>query len=114
MSRAYFIALLLAVLSASQLWPADEARRILTPPPPAEAKINGPTVYGARPGHPFLYRIPCTGERHLASPLPEGVGHGVVEQLGELLHVLKGCRDWTGDESKGAGQPRVVISMRKN
>jgi alpha-galactosidase len=34
-----------------------------TPKPPAAPHINGPRVYGARPGHPFLYRIPCTGTR---------------------------------------------------
>lgn len=34
-----------------------------TPQAPAVPRINGPKVYGARPGHPFLYRIPCTGER---------------------------------------------------
>jgi alpha-galactosidase len=57
------IALLLSVLSVSQLWSAESTRQILTPKPPAEARVNGPTIYGARPGHPFLYRIPCTGER---------------------------------------------------
>ena len=56
-------AFLLAALSASQFCTADDARPILTPKPPAAAKINGPTIYGARPGHPFLYRIPCTGVR---------------------------------------------------
>jgi alpha-galactosidase len=63
MARTYSIALLLAVLTAPALSIADDARPILTPKPPAEAKINGPNVYGARPGHPFLYRIPCTGVR---------------------------------------------------
>ncbi len=63
MTRVYTIALFLSALTAAQLWPADDEHPILTPPPPVEAKINGPTVYGARPGHPFLYRIPCTGER---------------------------------------------------
>ena len=43
----------------------DSAWPILTPKPGPEAKINGPKVYGARPGHYFLYRIPCTGERPL-------------------------------------------------
>jgi hypothetical protein len=36
---------------------------ILTPAPGPKPKINGPSVYGARPGRPFLYRIPCTGLR---------------------------------------------------
>ncbi len=34
-----------------------------TPPAPATPRINGPAIYGVRPGHPFLYRIPCTGVR---------------------------------------------------
>jgi alpha-galactosidase len=43
--------------------PPQEAPPILTPKPPASPRINGPRVYGARPGHPFLYRIPATGMR---------------------------------------------------
>ena len=49
---------------------------ILTPKPPREPRINGPTVFGARPGNPFLYRIPCTGERPVefsAKHLPDGL-----------------------------------------
>ena len=55
--------------------PHEEAR-ILTPPPPAAPRINGPRVYGVRPGHPFLYRIPCTGERPMkfaTRNLPDGL-----------------------------------------
>lgn len=40
-----------------------EEKVLLTPKPPAEPRINGPRVYGCRPEHPFLYRIPATGER---------------------------------------------------
>jgi alpha-galactosidase len=43
--------------------PAAEARPILTPKPPASPRINGPRVYGARPGHDVIYRIPATGMR---------------------------------------------------
>lgn len=55
--------------------PAEDAG-LLTPPAPREPRINGPRVYGVRPGSPFLYRIPCTGERPLlfrAEGLPEGL-----------------------------------------
>lgn len=55
--------------------PAEEAV-LLTPPPPAEPRINGPTVYGVRPGAPFLYRIPATGQRPMtfaAAGLPDGL-----------------------------------------
>lgn len=49
---------------------------ILTPKPGPEPRINGPRVFGSRPGRPFLYRIPCTGSRPLefsAEGLPEGL-----------------------------------------
>jgi alpha-galactosidase len=36
---------------------------ILTPAPGPAPVLNGPRVYGARPGKPFIYRIPCQGER---------------------------------------------------
>ena len=42
--------------------PGAEAR-ILTPQPAAAPRVNGANVYGCRPGHPFLYRIPATGQR---------------------------------------------------
>ena len=53
-----------------------EAEEILTPPPPAEPRINGPKVYGVHPGSPFIYRIPATGERPMTFStvgLPEGL-----------------------------------------
>jgi alpha-galactosidase len=31
--------------------------------PKPQPHINGPLVYGCRPGNPFLYRIPCQGKR---------------------------------------------------
>jgi alpha-galactosidase len=63
MNRIPLIALILSVVFGPQLWASESTRQILTPKPPAAAKVNGPTIYGARPGHEFLYRIPCTGER---------------------------------------------------
>lgn len=49
---------------------------LLTPTAPREPRINGPLVYGVRPGSPFLYRIPCTGQRPIAftaKDLPNGL-----------------------------------------
>ena len=40
--------------------PREEAV-ILTPRPSPTPRINGPAVYGCRPGNPFIYRIPTTG-----------------------------------------------------
>jgi alpha-galactosidase len=41
----------------------NSSNEIITPHPKSQPRINGPLVYGCRPGHPFLYRIPCQGER---------------------------------------------------
>ena len=49
---------------------------ILTPKPGPAPRINGPTVYGCRPGNPFLYRIPATGQRPMqfsVTDTPEGL-----------------------------------------
>jgi len=53
-----------------------EVTAILTPSPGPAPRINGPKVYGGRPGHPFLYRIPAQGERPMtfsADGLPAGL-----------------------------------------
>lgn len=55
---------------------AASEKIMLTPKPKPAPRINGPLVYGARPGNPFLYRIPCQGERpirFLVKGLPPGL-----------------------------------------
>lgn len=63
--------------AATPFKPAStEPAAILTPTPGPAPHINGPKLYGCRPGHPFLYRIPCTGERPIefaAKDLPSGL-----------------------------------------
>jgi alpha-galactosidase len=62
--------------SATNIVASAEEAVLLTPPPPNEPRINGPEVYGVRPGSPFLYRIPCTGQRPFffsAKGLPKGL-----------------------------------------
>ncbi|MBN2316956.1 MAG: NPCBM/NEW2 domain-containing protein, partial [Sedimentisphaerales bacterium] len=52
----------------------EEKKVILTPKPGSKPQINGPKVYGCRPGKPFIYRIPCTGDRPMtfvAENLPQ-------------------------------------------
>jgi len=49
---------------------------ILTPLPSDKPKINGASVFGVRPGSPFQFRIPATGDRPMtfsASGLPSGL-----------------------------------------
>ncbi|MFO0892468.1 MAG: putative Ig domain-containing protein [Isosphaeraceae bacterium] len=49
---------------------------VLTPRPGPAPRINGAKVFGVRPGSPFLFTIPATGERPLryaVKGLPEGL-----------------------------------------
>jgi len=55
--------------------PTEEAV-ILTPKAPREPRINGARIFGVRPGRPFLYTIPATGDRPMlfgAEDLPTGL-----------------------------------------
>lgn len=72
--RTTAIALALMPLCSIRLHASE--RGILTPPVSAKPTINGPGVYGARPGHPFLYVIPASGNRPMAfsaNGLPPGL-----------------------------------------
>ena len=56
--------------------PAPEKAEILTPKPSRTPRINGPKVFGVRPGSPFLFTIPATGDRPMhfsAQDLPAGL-----------------------------------------
>lgn len=56
--------------------PAAGEPEILTPPPAPEPRINGARAFGVRPGHPFLFTIPATGDRPMkfsVANLPEGL-----------------------------------------
>ncbi len=49
---------------------------ILTPPAPSAPRINGPRVFGVRPGSPFLLTVSATGVRPMhfaADGLPRGL-----------------------------------------
>jgi alpha-galactosidase len=59
--------------AASSAWTGAEIR---TPQAPATPRINGPAIFGVRPGNPFLYHIPVTGDRPMTfsvSGLPNGL-----------------------------------------
>jgi alpha-galactosidase len=63
----------LAPAVATSPWPGAEIR---TPQAPSTPRINGPAIFGVRPGNPFLYHIPATGDRPMtfsASGLPKGL-----------------------------------------
>lgn len=77
-----------------------EPKIVLTPKPGPEPRINGTKIFGVRPGSPFLFTIPVTGERPVryeALNLPAGLvcnentGQitGVIAQPGEYLVTFK-------------------------
>ncbi|MBN1942931.1 MAG: putative Ig domain-containing protein [Phycisphaerae bacterium] len=52
------------------------AQEIRTPAAPDTPRVNGPSVFGVRPGSPFLYKIPATGAgtiQYSVDGLPEGL-----------------------------------------
>jgi alpha-galactosidase len=64
-----------AALSAFAALPSSTPD-IRTPAAPAVPRINGPDIFGVRPGAPFLYSIPATGRRpvtYSADGLPSGL-----------------------------------------
>jgi alpha-galactosidase len=80
--------------------PEPVAPYILTPAAPATPRINGADVFGVRPGSPFLFTIPATGERPMkfsAKNLPHGLkldpntGHvtGMLKDKGEFIVTLR-------------------------
>jgi len=84
---------------------------ILTPPAPKTPRINGPSVFGVRPGSPVLYTIPATGERPIAfsaDGLPPGTildtatGRitGIIAKAGEFPVVLRAKNSLGTSEKK--------------
>ena len=68
-------------------------RKILTPPEPLAPRINGARVFGARPGNPFLFYVPVTGERPMkvtAKGLPKGL------HLDSATHIITGATPAAG------------------
>jgi alpha-galactosidase len=73
---------------------------ILTPPESPQPRINGPSVVGGRPGHPFFYHVPVTGEAPInfaAENLPAGLSldpasgaiTGAAAQAGEYEVIVR-------------------------
>ncbi len=83
--------------------PPAEEKVLLTPKPGPAPKINGPKVYGCRPGHPFIYRIPCTGTRPIAFS---------ATRLPETLHLDTKTGIITGTVPTERGEYAVTLEAR--
>jgi len=80
--------------------PSREEAVILTPKESPKPRINGARVFGVRPGSPFLFTIPATGDRPMtfaAENLPKGLKlesgtgqiTGTIQQRGEYVVTLQ-------------------------
>jgi alpha-galactosidase len=87
-----------------------EAPYVLTPNPGPAPRLNGPLVYGARPGRPFLYRLPAQGTRPMrfaARDLPSslrldpqtGIITGTTPPRGEYAITLH-ARNNSGEATR--------------
>lgn len=87
-----FISPLALHVSAQEL----DSANILTPKPGPEPHINGPSVFGVRPGHPVVYTIPVTGIRPMkfsAKHLPKGIK--IDKRTGQLSGRIDKPGDYT-------------------
>jgi alpha-galactosidase len=89
---------------------------IQTPKPPPEPRINGPRVYGVRPGSPVLLAIPATGVRPMrfgVDGLPDGLHvdattgriTGATEDVGRHVLTLRA----ENDKGKAARELALVV-----
>jgi alpha-galactosidase len=99
------------VLRAQAMSSADEIR---TPKPPTTPHINGPGIFGVRPGHPFLYHIPATGDRPIEfsiKGLPDGLE--VNAKTGDIRGALRKPGEYVvtfqAKNAKGSAEKRCKI-----
>lgn len=80
--------------SGKSIYKTEGTPYILTPVVQAKPRINGPDVFGERPGNPFLYKIPATGQKPLtykAVGLPKGL------TLNAVTGIISGIVSDKGD-----------------
>jgi alpha-galactosidase len=111
MSRKYRL-LILALVSSTVLAAARaEEAVILTPKPGPAPRINGARIFGVRPGSPFLFTIPATGERPMTfavDGLPAGLAvdpasgqiMGRIDSRGEYVVTFRAANRLGTDSRK--------------
>jgi alpha-galactosidase len=94
LSRLLRAAAALCILPIALAARADEPE-IRTPKPPDAPRINGAAIFGVRPGAPFLYHIPVTGERpitYAVAGLPMGLE--VDPNTGEITGAISSAGEY--------------------
>jgi alpha-galactosidase len=93
--------------------PAEEAV-ILTPPQAGTPRINGPAIFGVRPGHPVLYRVPVTGDPPIevsVTGTPDGLIFDPVsrELTGSLTAAGVYQLTWRAKNSRGEAEKKFKL-----
>lgn len=68
--------MMVAILAVAWVASAEDAGPIIAHGDPPEPAIHAPRIVGTTPGHPFIFRVPATGEGPLtfsAADLPAGL-----------------------------------------
>ena len=88
---------------------------ILTPPESPKPQFNGPEVWGVRPGHEVIFRVPVSGKRPMkftAKDLPDGVifdaGKGVLRGIAPQM---KGRYPVTVTAENAYGKASATITL---
>ncbi len=105
-SCLFVLILTISITHAQKAYDARiSEKEILTPLPNQEPKINGPKLYGVRPGKKFVYRIPCQGKRPIKFKI-----QGLTSQL--TLDAEKGVITGIVPEDKGEYAMTVIASNK--
>jgi len=116
MNLKFLLPLLFLAINLAAADSPDYSSFIRTPPAPVTPRINGPTTFGVRPGSPFLYTIPATGDRPMTfsvDNLPKGLSvdsasgqiTGCIKHRGEYAVVFHAKND-KGDMAKNF---RIIV-----
>jgi alpha-galactosidase len=111
---AALIVVSIILFGAAALSFGEEAKIVLTPKPGPAPRINGTRIFGCRPGSPFLFAVPATGDRPMkfsAEGLPPGLAidtdsgfiTGVIKDLGDFTVHLK------AENAKGRSERELKI-----
>jgi len=89
---------------------------ILTPPVPKAPQFNGANVWGVRPGHPVIFRVPVSGERPMelsAAGLPGGVTFDAKKGiLGGVAPATPGSYPVVVTAKNAHGEARRTITIK--
>ena len=112
------IFVLVFIMTAGWNTVVPQTPEILTPVPGPAPRINGPLVYGCRPGNPFLYRIPCQGKRPIQFSVKGNgklIGQNPVSAEAGIATILLQASAIPGNitvEAKAEGLTPVKINVR--